>query len=147
MTERERTPYGVERTVLRDPVLGVLRWNPNLKWWEGDLPDDDAALFAEGPEEPEPGWTATVRERAVEAKSRLRAAVAFAEARLAPFATTPWGSPEDFHDAVSLASIALRTDGTTQIYLDDGDLFLGRSILVILDRDGTLLDAGIVTPS
>lgn len=145
MTERERTPYGVERTVLRDPRLGVLRYNPHLRWWEGDLADD-AALYVDGPEDPEPGFLATTRERAIEVQARVRAAIAFAEARLAPKTTTPWPSPEHFADAVSLSSITLKADGTAEIYLDDGDLFLGQGIVVTLARDGALLDATLTTP-
>ena len=58
MAERELTPYGVERTVLRHPALGILEYRPLPKWWQGDLAGyDDAVFFADGPEDPEPGFT------------------------------------------------------------------------------------------
>ena len=150
MPERERTPYGVDRLVVRDPSLGVLRFNPELAWWEGDLPGDvDAALYVDGIADPEPNWLQQVRATVTAARGTIPDAVEFAAAQLLDEHNERWRNDDvpltadGFVAAVSLSSVAVRANGTVEIYLDDGDLFDGHAIIVTLDRDLTPSDAQI----
>jgi hypothetical protein len=150
MPERERTPYGVERTAVRDPTLGVLRYNPDHEWWEGDLPGDvDAALYIDGPAGPGPEWLPQVRATVAAAQGLVDEAIEFAAGQLLAEHNERWNQEDEpltaagFARAVSLSSIALRQSGTVEIYLDDGDLFDGNAIVVTLDRDLVPSDAKI----
>jgi hypothetical protein len=151
MAERERTPYGVDRLVVRDPVIGVLRYNADLAWWEGDLPgDDDAALYVDGAPDPTPEWLQQLRATVTAARGLVGEAIEFAAGQLLEEHDERWRDGDDepltaeaFARAVSLSSLALRADGTVEIYLDDGDLFDGQAIVVTLDRDLTPATARI----
>ena len=143
MADKERTPYGVERTVLRHPVLGKLVWNARVRWWEGDIPDQgEAVFFADGEESPDPGYASRVHERLSAVMVRIGEARAFAEAKLGDRARTGWsGVKPSFDDAVTLSSVALRGDGTAEVWLDGGVLFQGDGIIVVLDSSNAPVDA------
>ncbi len=143
MAERERTPYGVERTVLRHPRLGKLTWNARVRWWEGEVPGHpEAVFFVDGTEAPEPGFVGAVHDRLTAALAAVPAAVARAEADLGSQARTGWtGDQRSVGDVVTLSSVALRADGTPEVWLDAGLLFQGDGVVVVLDAANTPTEA------
>lgn len=152
MPERERTPFGTERTVLRDPELGVLHFHADLGWWAGDFPGgEDAALYVDGTEEVAPQWRQQVRATVRAVRGMIAEAKEFAALHLLDLHNERWneGDTPLGHDAfvaaITLSSVALRGNGTVSVYFDDGDLFDGQPVLVSLDRDLVPSDASLAS--
>ena len=141
------------RPPIDDPVLGRLTWNAKYEWYEGELARGGSAvsISLDAGGEPEPA-AALRRARAVAAELDRHAAAAqdYAAAELLDLKTENWldddepaVTAEEFRRRMTLESIAFSPDRTVTFYHNDGDLFAGHAIQVVMDEEGRFVDADI----
>lgn len=141
----------MEKQAVRDDVLGLLTWDDSLEWWEGKreiIPGHTISVSVSSNDAP----LETVMELARRAYRRvqteepsLRRAAADA---LLTLHNEEWneGEPIDgdtFTSRMVLTEFSAYDDGSAEVSYDDGGLFLGHTIIVSVDADGTIKDASI----
>jgi hypothetical protein len=139
--------------VLEDPDLGKLTWEEDLQWWRGEMdwasghPISVAVSCVEKEEIqillPQARRAfAWVREH--EAHARLCAA-----RELLDLYNSTWREKEEpislqeFARRIKLVEIGIRSEGATELWYDDGDLFAGHQIAVKFDPEGKFQRADI----
>ena len=126
---------------LADPVLGTLTWNDNFDRWEAQLelrpgltirvhvtPDagrDDAAAGATG------------RKFIDWLRSHELDACRFAATKLLHVHNNSWNddepiSAQTFMERMTLEAVGIDSEGSASLYYDDGDLFWGHCICVLV---------------
>jgi hypothetical protein len=136
---------------IQDETLGVLTWNSQVEWWEGKqeiTPGRTISITVSADDTP----LDTVLERARRAYRHVQSEEpslrrAAADALLA-LHNEEWneGEPIDddaFVSRMVLKDIAAYDDGSSEVSYDDGDLFWGHTIILSVDEEGTVQDAGI----
>lgn len=142
-----------EPIVLDDPMLGKLRYERRLHWYEGRVAwcgeTIDIHLSCEQPQSPDA--VRAVASQLLQAQhdwsDRVRA---YAIAELLPLKNMSWLeegeealTPEAFASRMSLQSIQMDESGDFTFWYDDGDLFWGHSIQISGDLSTGPTDADI----
>ena len=136
---------------VEDSVLGTLTWDNDLEWWEGKqeiTPGHTVSVFVSPNDEPseivlEQAWLAFVRVQRDEVFFRRAAAD-----NLLALHNEEWndGQPIDgdtFAARMTMTQFASYYDGSAEISYADGDLFWGHTIIVSVNRDGSVQGASI----
>ncbi len=136
---------------IHDDVLGVLRWDDLLHWYEGErtiAPGHKIAVSLS----PEGELLAEDLTRARQAYQHIQkqevALREMAADALLPLHNDVWneGPPIDraaFVRRMTLEGLSVYSDGSVELDYNDGDLFWGHTITVSLHADGTFEDATI----
>lgn len=132
------------------PNLGLLRYSNQYNWYEGQINFQQSQISISlnmGDE----GVTEALFNKANDLVIRLENyaenAKNYAVEKLLELKNEVWLdeneellTPEQFKTRIMLKSIAIWSDGV-ELYHDDGDLFLGHSILVRMDSNDRFIDA------
>lgn len=135
----------------QDEVLGILTWDDSLEWWEGKreiMPGHTISVSVSPNDVPLETVVELARRayRQVQTEEpSLRRAAADA---LLTLHNEEWNEGEPIGSATFISRMVLTEfsaydDGSAEISYDDGGLFLGHTIIVFVDADGTIKDASI----
>jgi hypothetical protein len=136
---------------LVDREFGELRFNKDLRWWHGkiDLSPGHKIDIAFVPEDEEPSSlldrVRPIFWRIARNEKEYRAAAA---GQLLDLHNNTWNDDEPidsqtFIDRMLLESIVFYSDGSSEMFYQDGDLFLGHAIFVSVDSQGVAQRAAI----
>jgi hypothetical protein len=137
----------VEEVKLRG--LGTLRYNSNLNWWIGSTKFQGRKIILNISVAEEDKF-----EQLSASKDRLK------QLELIPFSqmaahhllqlfNESWNDSDqsitakEFEERIAIESITLETDGHSEIWFHDGDLFQGHSIRIALDSEKRIIDCQI----
>jgi hypothetical protein len=137
---------------LRDPLLGRLRWRPDIESWEGRLelrggrsiellltPSDAGERAI-----PPPARAAARRARHIETRLRRSALEQLLETHNDLWNEGAPTAAREFLRRLTPAALHVGADGSAEMYYDDGELFWGHAVAVPLDADGQPGSAVIV---
>jgi len=141
----------MDKRVVQDEVLGVLTWDGEAEWWEGEqeiTPGHIVSVTVSANDTP----LDTALERARQTYWRVqREGLALRRAAadiLLALHNEEWnrGEPttsDTFVNRMLLTDIAVYGDGSSEVSYNDGDLFRGHTIIVSVDEEGAVQEAGI----
>jgi hypothetical protein len=153
----------VDEQVRQHPVLGELRWDEQVQWWEAQvelIPGVTIALCLSAENEcgdyvaPEELFAAGLKylpwARAAEPQCRQQIADDLLDCYNDAWANTDPEDPDngpgpvtrdEFIALIRPSAVHLNTDGSGVWYYDDGDLFAGHAIEVWVSEDRVFLGA------
>jgi len=140
-----------QNNTINDEEFGSLTWREDLDNWSGIVELADrirVKLYIESSEGKDISITTETRQAfktVAESAEKMRQKACD---ELLSIYNRSWneGEPidaETFMNLLSLESIRLYPDGSTEIYFDDGGLFWGHTVIVSLSKDGDFYDAEI----
>jgi hypothetical protein len=130
--------------------FGTLTYNSNLGWWEGHTTFQGRKIrleiSAKEKQKYEPLEMVKTRLEKLEALAFEQ----IAADRLISLYNESWNESEKditdefFKKKIALDSVTLELDGHSTIWFNDGNLFFGHSIQILLDAENNVIDVGIV---
>jgi hypothetical protein len=137
--------------IIKNQILGELTWNNDLDWWSSKVEFTPGNLVnlsvdsedVETPSVSELACHSFTRIQKQEINLRLCAAN-----HLLDLYNDHWNNGDEidcptFMKLIKLEEVHLNSDGSANLYYDDGDLFGGHVIIVSIDGDGVFEDAEI----
>ncbi|MBD2208907.1 DUF2262 domain-containing protein [Calothrix sp. FACHB-156] len=139
-----------EQTIQND-ILGELVWNSKLKWWSSQVEITPGNIVNVSVDNDDKDITAAIEiachsfTRIQEQEINLRR---FAANQLLELYNEYWNNGDvidclSFMELIKLAAVVINTDGSTDIFYDDGELFGGHTIIVSIDCHGAFKEAQI----
>jgi hypothetical protein len=130
--------------------FGTLKYNANLRWWEGQTTFQERKIrlkiSANEKQKYEPLEMVKTRLEKLEALFFGQ----IAAHKLLPLHNESWNENEEdltlevFKKKIELDSITLDLEGHSTVWLNDGNLFFGHSIQILLDAENNVINVGIV---
>ena len=141
----------MQNPTVKDETFGTLTWDENLEWWEGKKeirPGQIVSVSISADDVP----LDTVLEQARQMFQHVQAAEpalrrSAADTLLVRY-NSSWneGPPIDantFLLRITMTAFSVYADGSAEIDYDDGNLFLGHTISLSLDENGSVQDASV----
>jgi hypothetical protein len=129
--------------VLEDPVLGELVWEEDLQWWHGEVewaPGHPVGVAVSCVEKEDiRGLLRRARRAFAWARGHEEHARLCAARELLELYNGTWRegegliSREEFAERIKLAEVCISSDGSVELWYEDGDLFAGHQIAVGFD--------------
>jgi hypothetical protein len=135
------------------PRIGILRYEAEYDWYEGQIKVQQSAISIRLSIEEE-GELAFVCRRAtnfvVELESHVQSAKEYAVERLLELKNETWieeneepSTPEQFKHRMVIESILIDSEGEVFFYHKDGNLFWGHCILVTMNSENNFISVEI----
>ncbi|BAZ02272.1 hypothetical protein NIES37_62840 [Tolypothrix tenuis PCC 7101] len=131
---------------IQNDILGELVWNSKLQWWSNQveiIPGNIVNLSVDIDDTEIPACHSFTRIQAQEINLRR-----FAANQLLERYNKHWNNGTEidcltFIELIKLVSVHINTDGSADLFYDDGELFGGHTIIISIDCNGACEDAQI----